>query len=140
MGADRDAPLDPAVLPDVGRALNLCVRVDLAPLAQPNSGADLETIDLDLHLPVEDVAVDGQVGLDVPDVGPVPVGYVPVDGESLLEHEGEQVSGEVELALIRDEVEHLPLDDVDPGVHRVAEHVTPPGLLQEPLHPAVLAG
>ena len=138
VGPEDDPSLDPGVLPDVGGTLHLRVRVDLSPLAQPHPVADLETFHLHLYLAVQDVAVDLHVGVEGADVRPVPVADVAVDREALLQEQGEEVPGEVELAPLGDEIKDLTLDDVDPRVGGVAEHVSPPRLLQEPLHPAFL--
>ena len=74
------------------------------------------------------------VAVEVPDVGPVPIGDVAVDGQALVEEQREKVLGEVDVGTVRDEVQHLPFQEVDPGIDRVAEDVSPPRFLQESLH------
>ena len=74
------------------------------------------------------------------DVLPVAVDHVTAQQLALVESGREHVAGEVDGLTRRDVVEDARLQDVDPGVDGVAEHLTPRGLLQEPLDPSVLAG
>ena len=91
-------------------------------------------------LPREHVAVGLQVGVGVADVGPVRVGDEAEQRESFVEHQREQLGREVVRLIRWDQVENLGLENVDPGVDRVAEDLTPGRLLEEPLDPAVLVG
>ena len=115
-------------------------RVDLGALAQPHPGPQREARDLDVDLPVEDVLVGAQVGLEGADVLPVALGHVAEQGLPGLEHGREDLLGEVDRPALGDEVEDLGLEDVDPGVDGVAEDLAPGRLLQEPLDRAVLVG
>ena len=75
-----------------------------------------------------------------PDVLPVAVGHVAVQRPAVLECAGEHFAGEVDRAALGDPLEDLGLEDVDPGIDGVAEHLPPAGLLQEALDAAVLTG
>ena len=134
------AALDPAVGTDEGGALDIGIRIHLGSFAQPDTVAELETGELDVHLPVQDVAVGRQVRPDVTHVRPVAVGDVSVDGTALLQEQREQVLGEVEFLAVGDRVDDVSFQHVDAGIDGVAEHVAPPGLLEESLHPTRLVG
>jgi hypothetical protein len=80
------------------------------------------------------------VGVEGADVLPVPVGHVPEQRPGVVEQLREDVAREVDAGALFDVVEDLGLEDVDPGVDGVAEHLAPAGLLEEALDAAVLVG
>ena len=105
--------------------------VDPLPTQTPGRSSKPAIVDLDLA--VEDVLVRLEVGGRRPDVLPVAVGHVAVERLPGLEDGREHLAGEVDRAALGDAVEDLGLEDVDPGVDGVAEHLAPARLLQEAL-------
>jgi hypothetical protein len=150
LGADHHVAPEDRVLPDVGAGLDLAVvtdhggaddlgrRIDLRALAEPHAVAHLEALDADLDLPVEDVLVGLVVGLERADVLPVAVGHVPEQRLGVVEQLREDLAREVDAGAFLDVVEDRRFEDVDAGVDRVAEHLAPAGLLEEPLDAPVL--
>ena len=139
-GADRRLRVEPAVVPDERGPLDRLDVVELHALPHPDVAAQPDARDLELHALVERVEVRLAVLLEVPDVLPVAVHDVAVDGPALLEQEREQLLGEVVRRPLGNVAEHLGLDHVDAGVDRVGEHLRPGRLLEEALDAAVLVG
>ena len=88
-----------------------------------------------VDLPLEEVEVGEPVLHEVPDVSPVASRHVARHRTLLAEERREQVLAEVVLAAGGDRPEERRLEEVDPGVDRVAEDLAPGGLLQEPRDP-----
>ena len=133
------AGLHSRVVADDGGTFDAGVGAHLRPLAQPHALRKTEPGNVDIDLAVEHVLVGAQVGVEVPDVLPVAVGDEPVERLLLREQEREHVGREVDHALA-DVVEDLWFEDVDAGVHRVAEHLAPRRLLEEALDAPVGPG
>ena len=108
--------------------------VDLRTLAEPDVRPEREARDLHLHLAVEDVGMGTQVGLQGADVLPVAADRRSRNMGRPASSMAGKTSEEKSTARSRgDPVEDLRLEHVDAGVDRVAEDVTPAGLLQEAL-------
>ena len=119
--ADDDGPVDPSLGTD------LHVAADPLVLAEP------EPVDVDPHVPVEDISVRADVRVESADVLPVVVGHVPVHEVTGFEQRREHVRREVDDFTLGDEVEHVGFEHVHAGVDGVGEHLTPRRLLEEPL-------
>ena len=140
VGPQVRARLDPAAVADDDGLVDAGLGADLDVGADPAAVTELEPVDVDLHPTVEHVGVRPAVGLERADVLPVALGHVAVQRVAGLEQRGEHVAGEVDHLTLGDELEHLGLDDVDPGVDGVGEHLAPRGLLQEAFDGAVGLG
>ena len=136
--AEDDARANGAVVADHGGSVHHGARVDRGAPAQPHARPQREPLDLDLDAAVQDVLVRPEVGLGGAHVLPVALGDVAVEGPPGLEDRREHLAREVDGPSLGDEVEDLRLEDVDARVDRVAEHLTPRGLFQEPIDGAVL--
>ena len=145
VGAEHDVlaepgpGLDAAVLGDDRRSLDPGIGVDLGPLPEPHTVLELEPVDLDMDVAVKDVLVGPDVGLERADVLPVAVDHRAEQRLVGVEHGREDIAREVDHLAGRDVVEDLGFEHVDAGVDRVAEHLTPGRLLQEPVDRAVVA-
>ncbi len=138
--ADHRTGTDAHVLADDDVVAQRRGLVDPRALGDPQTLSRMDAGDEQLHLAVEDVAVHLHVGFLAADVAPVAVGRDPVDRMPVLHQRREEVRREVVALPCRDVVQYPRLDDVDAGVDRVAEDLTPRRLLQEALHEAVLGG
>ena len=138
--ADRRLGRDPAVVADERRPFDALEVVDLDALPHPDVPAQADARDVQLHPLVERVEVRLPELVDRPDVLPVPVAHVPVEGAAHLEQEREELLREVERAVGGDVAEHLGLEHVDAGVDRVGEDLAPRRLLEEALDPALVVG
>ena len=139
-GADRRAVGDPAVRADERRP-------DDPSTSSMSTSSLTQTLprswrpgNVEVDAAVERVEVRLAELLEVADVLPVAVEHVAVDRPAHLEQEREQLLREVVRAVGRDVAQHLGLEDVDPGVDRVREHLAPRGLLEEALDAAFLVG
>ena len=140
VSADRRTVGDPAVRADERRPDHPFDLRDVDVLADPDVAAQLEARDVELDAAVERVEIRLPELVEVADVLPVAVEHVAVDRPAHLEQEREQLLREVVGTVRRDVAQHLGLEDVDPGVDRVREHLAPRGLLEEALDAAFLVG
>ena len=96
---------------------------------------------LDLHFlsfPLDDLEA-GVYHIERPaDVHPHALQALPVERDALLQQCGEYVLREVEHLPLRDVVQHLWLEYVDPSVHEIGEHLVPLRLLLEPDYPVLI--
>ncbi len=136
--ADLDAGFDLGVVPDVQRAAEHRLGVHLGTLGDPDTGRDLEPVELDVDLALQDVRLGLAVALVGAHVLPVALGDVAVDPLALLQQLREDIARPVDGLTRRDVVEDLGLHHVDTGVHRVGEDLPPGRLLQESLDPPFL--
>src|SRR5262249_30611325 len=83
--ADARARSDPAVVADVRRSLDLVEIPDLDPFAEPDVAANADAGDVEAHVLVERVEVGLAKLVEVPDVLPVAVHRIAVDGPSHVE-------------------------------------------------------
>ena len=134
------AGLDLGVVADAQRAGEHRVGIDLGALGDPDARRDLEARDVGLHPPGQHVGLSLQVALVGADVLPVTIRDVAIERGPAVQQLGEDVGGPVHHLARRDLREHLGFHHVEPGVHRVREHLTPGRLLQEPLDLTVLLG
>ncbi len=138
--ADRRVRRDAAVVADVHRPFDRVEIVQVDALADPDVPADADARDVEAHLLVERVEVRLPVLLEVADVLPVAVEDAAVDRAPHLEQQREELLREVVRPVGRHVVHDLGVDDVDAGVDRVGEDLTPRRLLEEPLDAAVVVG
>ena len=139
-GAQVRAGFDAAVVADHDGLVDARLGAELDVGADPATVAELETVDTDLHPPVEHVGVRPAVRLERADVLPVALGDVAVQGVAVVEQLGEHVAREVDHLAVGDVVEHRRLEHVDARVDGVGEHLAPRRLLEEPLDGAVGLG
>src|SRR5207302_409354 len=155
---DDRADVDRDVVPQYGRSDDFGVRSDLHAFAQEDGAGELgRLVDVDvagrpdaghelvreviaLHLPAQQIGVGPRVFGDGTHIGPVPLGDVPEERLTLREQTREEVFAEVEDLAKAETLEDPRLDDVDPGVDRVAEDLAPGRFLEELDDPPVLAG
>src|SRR5437762_1331882 len=155
---DDCADVDRDVVPQYGRSDDFGVRSDLHAFAQEDGAGELgRLVDVDvarrpdaghelvreviaLHLPAQQIGVGPRVFGDGTHIGPVPLGDVPEERLTLREQTREEVFAEVEDLAKAETLEDPRLDDVDPGVDRVAEDLAPGRFLEELDDSPVLAG
>ena len=131
----------PAVGADYNAAFELRGVVYARVLAHPYVPAlDPVALYVYLHPALQDVDVSRPVLLQGPDILPVALGHIAVDGLLIGEKRGEKLLAEVELHALGQVVEHLFFQYVDAGVDGVAENLPPARLLKEPDYSAVLVG
>lgn len=131
--ADFHIGFDLGVVPDVERAAQHRVRMDLGALRDPDARRDLEAVDVDVDLALQHVGLRLHIALVRTDVLPVALRDIAVDGLALLHQLREDVTGPVDGDIGFDVVEDLRLHHIDAGVHRVREDLAPGRLLQEAL-------
>ena len=134
------AGLDRTPGADHARSLHLGIGRHLGPLPQPHSVVHPEPGDVDRHLLVEDVFVGRQVRLERADVFPVTLHHRTEQRLAGLEQRGEHLTGEVDAAASRDEVEDRRFEHIDAGVDGVAEDLPPRRFFEESLDRAIVAG
>jgi hypothetical protein len=134
------ARLHPAVVADDGRSVDGGGRIDLGPLPEPDALAEPEAVNFKIHLGVQEVLVGLDIGVEGAHVLPVAAGHVAHHRHPVVEQAGKHVGGEVHRLSGFDVVEHLGFQHVNPGVDGVGKDLAPAGLLQKPLHGAVLTG
>ena len=146
-GLDRDVRAEHRVRPDGRTLLDGRVRTEARgagdhvdtgqrhTLAEPDVLLQAHARDVDADETVEHVLVRLPVLLDRPDVLPVLVlrNDVAVQRRTFGQQLGKQLLREVVGLALRDAVEQLRLDDVDAGVDRVGEDLSPRRLLEEAL-------
>jgi hypothetical protein len=138
VGADDGARRDPAVVADERGALDLVEVGDVRAVADPDVAAELDPRDRQAHRAVERVVIRLPVLVEVSDVLPVAVHHVPVQRPAHLQQEREELLGEVVRTVARHVPQHLRREDVDAGIDRVREDLSPRRLLEEALDAAVL--
>ena len=95
---------------------------------------------VDRDRPRQDVLVRQAILQEVADVPPVPGCHVAEEPAPLPHHQREEVLAEIELPPRRDQLQDRRLEQIDAGVHRVAEHLAPGRFLQEAADAAVRLG
>ncbi len=136
--ADVRVVPDAAVVRDQRGPFDLVEVVELHPLPQPHVPAQPDAGNRERDELVERVEIRLPVLVEVADVRPVAVHRQPVDGPPHLEQQRKELLREVEGPVGRNVLEHLRLEDVHARVDRVREHLSPRGLLEEALHPALV--
>ena len=79
------------------------------------------------------------VGLQRPDVLPIAVRHVAIKQVAFGGQPRENIGGEVDLSRA-DKVKYLWLENINPGIYSVREHLPPGGFLQETFDRAIFSG
>lgn len=136
--ADLHAGFDLGVVPDVERTAQHGVGVHVGAFGHPDSGRDLEAVDLDVDLALQHIGLGLHIALVGAHVLPVALGDIAVDGLSFLHELREDIPGPVHGGIGLDVVEDLGLHDVNARVHGVREDLAPGRLFQEAFDLALL--
>src|ERR1700694_3653883 len=137
---DEDAGLELALVADVGRAIDPHVIADLDVLPDPYVAVPALAGNLDVDPSLERIPIRLVVGLNVADIAPIAGHQEAIERHRVGEHLGEDVAAPVHHRRGRHHVEHLWLDDIDPGVDLVGEDLTPGWLFEEAVDRAIRVG
>ena len=140
---DARVGLHPGILPDQDGPPKARGEIHPAAIIQPDrlvQALHLASGDLHPYPSGKDVLMGEAVLHQVSHIPPVALGHIAVEPPPLSHHQGEKVLAEIEIPPGGDQVQHGGLQHVDPGVHRIAEHLAPGRLLQEAADPAVRLG
>ena len=142
---DHDVVVEPGaglelhLVADECGAFDVHAQAELHPLSDPRLTLTAAG-NVTAHAAVERVPIRLQIRLDGADVAPVVVDDDAVQPLAPLEHRREDVLRPVRGGIRLDVLQHLRLDDVDASIGMITEDLAPRGLLQEPLHVAVVVG
>ena len=83
------------------------------------------------HPALQNIPLASQIRGQIPDVAPIILGFIGVQGQAVPQEQGKQILGEVEIGIRRDGFQRLGGQDIDPGIGRVGGRLAPAGLFQE---------